>query len=277
MPARCFAAASACLLALSVITVAQGPAGPAGEATSALVRTELFASLDGRPVVDLTSSEVQLVEDGVPQTIDAFDLVRPREGDTPGLSVVVFVDTLHTVLERERPLRLALARALEEGLTPRDRVALTSPERVASELQFVPLAEAVSTLSQPEWAWVRLSSTETGAGKDALYDKCFAGERGGADVAAELKARRREKSSLDALDELVAHVEGLRLGRTVLLVAGEGWRLFEEKSELARPGRQRTGVETPFGRFGGGRGRQAPPAVSGVVEPGNSRRPPIAR
>ena len=60
------------------------------------VRTELFATLDGRPVTDLASGDVQLLEDGVPQTIDRFDLVQPRVGEDR-LSVVVFVDTLALV------------------------------------------------------------------------------------------------------------------------------------------------------------------------------------
>ena len=56
----------------------------------------------------------------MPQTIDRFDLVQPRVAEDR-LSVVVFVDTLHSSIEESRPLRAALARALEEGLSPRDR------------------------------------------------------------------------------------------------------------------------------------------------------------
>jgi hypothetical protein len=48
-----------------------------------------------------------------------------------------------------------------------------------------------------------------------------------------------------------------------VLLVSEGWRLFGEKSELGRPQRARGGVETPFGRIGGGR-RPDTPTVAGV-------------
>ena len=225
------------------------------------VRTELFATLDGRPVTDLTSGDVELLEDGEPQSIDRFDLVQPRVGEDR-LSVVVFVDTLHSSIEDSRPLRAALARALEEGLSPRDQVALTSSELVASELRFGSLPAAVSTLSQPDWSWLRRNAGQAKDPKEALYDSCFAAVRGGQEIAREMKARRREKAALDALDDLVAHLDGMGLGRTVVLVVSDGWRLFGENRGLAQPRRAREGVSTPFGRIGGG--RPDPPAVSGV-------------
>jgi VWFA-related protein len=238
----------------------QGGPGAAGSAPNQ-VRTELFATLEGRPVTDLRLDEVQILEDGTAQSIDRLDLIQPRVGDDR-LSVVVFVDTYHSSIEDSRPVRAALARALEEGLSPRDRVALTSPELVASELSFGTLPAAVSSLSQPDWSWLRRNGVEARDPKEALYDACFASERGGAEIAREMKARRREKASLDALDDLVAHLDGMALGRKVVLVVSEGWRLFDENQSLAQPRRPRAGVSTPFGRLGGGQPDK--PAVSGV-------------
>jgi hypothetical protein len=166
-----------------------------------------LVTLDGQPVTDLVDSEVLRCSRMAPRSHRRLQLVRPREA-SEGLSIVVFVDTHHTQVEAGRPLRAALARALEEGVPAGTRVALTSPELVASDLVFGSRAEAVSTLSQPEWSWVRRSGAEARDPKEALYDGCFAGERGGAERAAEMKARRREKASLDALDDLIAHVDG---------------------------------------------------------------------
>lgn len=260
MPSRTIAVLGALVTAVAVGSAQQGAPRQPGPAPNQ-VRTELFATLDGRPVTDLALTDVQVLEDGVPQSIDRFELVQPRVGDER-LSVVVFVDTYHSAIEGARPLRAALARALEEGLSPRDRVALTSSELVASELRFDTLGAVVSTLSQPDWTWVRRNAAETTEPKEALYDSCFAAVRGGAEVAREMKARRREKASLDALDDLVAHLDSMNLGRAVVLVVGEGWRLFSEDNSLTQPRRPRGGVDTPFGRIGGG--RPDPPAVSGV-------------
>ena len=38
----------------------------------------------------------------------------------------------------------------------------------------------------------------------------------------------REKTALDALDDLAAHLDGMALGRTVVVVVSDGWRLFSE-------------------------------------------------
>ena len=266
MPSRSTAIFGAAVLGSFVICVAVGDAQQAGSAqagaTANQVRTELFATQDGRPVTDLALDEVQVLEDGTPQSIVRLDLVQPRVGDDR-LSVVVFVDTYHSPIEGSRPLRAALARALEEGLSPRASVALTSPELVASELSYGTLATAISSLSQPDWSWLRRGTAETRDPKEALYDSCFAAERGGPEIAREMKARRREKASLDALDDLVAHLDGLGLGRTVVLVVSDGWRLFGENRDLAKPRRPRGGASTPFGRFGGARPPDSP-AVSGV-------------
>ncbi len=259
MPSRTNTVLGALFTVVAVGSAQQGPGQP-GSAPNQ-VRTELFATLDGRPVTDLAPGDVQLLEDGVAQSIDRFDLVQPRVGEDR-LSVVVFVDTLHSSIESSRPLRAALARALEEGLSPRDQVALSSPELVASELSFGTLADGVSTLSQPEWSWVRRNAGEAKDPKEALYDSCFAGVRGGAEIARELKERRREKTALDALDDLAAHLDGMGLGRTVVVVVSDGWRLFGENRGLAQPRRPSGGVSTPFGRIGGGQPDQ--PAVSGV-------------
>ena len=69
-----------------------------------------------------------------------------------------------------------------------------------------------------------------------------------------MKARRREKASLDALDDLVAHLDGLAPGAHG--GAGGERRLAAVRRE-PRAGRSpaapRGGVTTPFGRIGGGR------------------------
>ena len=79
------------------------------------VRTELFAMLDDRPVTDLAAGEVQILEDGVPQTIDRFDLVQPRVARRRACRWSSSWTRYHSSIEESRPLRAALARALEDG------------------------------------------------------------------------------------------------------------------------------------------------------------------
>ena len=149
MPARHFVAVS--LLVAGCAVPASTQERPVASSSAArLVRTDLFASQDDRPIADLTAGDVQILEDGSPQTVESFTLHQPRT-DADGLSLVVFVDTHHSVLTGSSPARLALARAFETSMAGRGRVALTSPERLASELTFGSPAEAVSSLAQPDW------------------------------------------------------------------------------------------------------------------------------
>ena len=97
MPSRTNTVLGALFTVVAVGSAQQGPPGQPGSAPNQ-VRTELFATLDGRPVTDLAPGDVQLLEDGVAQSIDRFDLVQPRVGEDR-LSVVVFVDTLHSSIE----------------------------------------------------------------------------------------------------------------------------------------------------------------------------------
>ncbi len=48
-------------------------------------------------------------------------------------------------------------------------------------------------------------------------------------------ARLREQQTLDALDQLVTHLEGLRPERKFVMVFTEGWALYQRDERLARP------------------------------------------
>jgi VWFA-related protein len=262
MPARHFVAVTL-LVAGYAVPVSTQERPVASASGIRLVRTDLFASQDDRPIADLTAGEVQILEDGSPQTVESFTLHQPRT-DADGLSLVVFVDSYHSILSGSSPARLALARAIETSMAGRGRVALTSPERLVSELTFASPAEAVSSLAQPDWTWVRREGAVATDPKETLYDSCFSSRKGGAEIAEEMKARRRERATLDALDELVAHLDRSGGPRTVVLVVSEGWRLFGEKESLIENRTSRGGVTAPFGRIG--RGDRPPAPVSGVSQ-----------
>ena len=47
-----------------------------------------------------------------------------------------------------------------------------------------------------------------------------------------MKARRREKLTLDALSDLMVHLGGIREERKALVVVTEGWQLFRSNPNL---------------------------------------------
>src|SRR5690242_20614995 len=65
-----------CALSIASVVAQQQPTFRAG---ANLVRVDMYATTDGRPVEDLKADEIELREDGVVQNVDSFEhvVVRP--------------------------------------------------------------------------------------------------------------------------------------------------------------------------------------------------------
>ena len=213
------------------------------------VRVDMYATLDGKSVEDLTAEEVEVLEDGVSQKVEAFEhvQVRPagaqesrREPNTIEQSrqmaaeararvFVIFLDTYHTTIEGSANMRLPLIKFLDRLVGPDDMVALMTPEMGASEITLGRKTTVISNIMQAQWMWGRRGRIADNDPKEDLYDSCY-GVAG--TVAKEMKARRREKLSLDALSDLMVHLGGVREERKALIVVTEGWQLFRPNANL---------------------------------------------
>jgi hypothetical protein len=140
-----FGAVLGLVAAIGVAAAAQSP--PANTQ-----RVDLFAVRDGAAVDDLRQDELQLLEDGVPQTIESFERVAVAPGSPRSRVFIVFVDTYHTAIEDESSARLPLVRMLDRLIDRDDLVALTTPELAAGDLTFRRKAEVLSDLMQADWA-----------------------------------------------------------------------------------------------------------------------------
>ena len=198
------------------------------------VRVDMYPTLDGKLVEDLQASDVELLEDGVPQTIGAFEHVKVgTAGSSRARVFVVFLDTYHTQIERSSNLRLPLIRFLDRVIAPDDTVAVMTPEMSAREITFGPKATLISNIMQSDWAWARRGRADRRDPKEDLYDACYPPvSTNSAGPAPEMKARRREKLTLDALDELTTYLGGLREERKAVLTISDGWALFRENQNL---------------------------------------------
>jgi VWFA-related protein len=199
------------------------------------VRVDMYATRDGKSVDDLQAGDVELLEDGVAQTIQSFEHVAVG---TPGSSrarvFVIFLDTYNTEIETSSSMRLPLIRVLDRVIGPDDMVAVMTPEMSPSQMKFGRKATVISNIMQSDWTWARQGRTERRDQKEALYDNCYPAVGGNANTPAnEMKARRREKLTLDALDGLVADLSGMRDERKAVLTVSEGWVLFRENENLS--------------------------------------------
>jgi VWFA-related protein len=228
-PGRFGLLAGAVAVMLAAAVAAQAP-------PAATLRVDLFAVRDGVAVDDLRQDELQLLEDGVPQTIDSFERVSVTPGGPRSRVFVVFVDTHHTTIEDESSARLPLVRLLDRLLDRDDLVALATPELAAADLAFRRKTEVLSDLMQADWSWARRGRRRAPGSKEVLYDQCFDSTRAAERArGTEMKARWREETTLAALDDLVAHLGTLREERKAVLTISDGWQLFTTSRTLGEP------------------------------------------
>ncbi len=219
---------------------------------------------DGVPITDLRREELELLEDGKPQAIKDFEHVQvdtftPQElriepnsveesrqmaGDGRARIFVVFLDTFHTNIEGSANMRTPLVRFLDRAMGSNDMVAVMTPEMSASDVTFGRKTTVISNIMQREWTWGRRNRIEPLDAKEALYTACY---RGDEQLLKAMKERRREKQTLDALEDLITHLQGIREERKAILTISEGWRLFQPDAKLAnRGGSEVPGVERLF-------------------------------
>jgi VWFA-related protein len=256
-----------CLVSLLVLTavVLQAQDQPTFRTGANYVRVDMYASVDNKSIEDLTAEEVEVLEDNVPQKIEAFEhvQVRPagpqesrREPNTVEQSrqmaaegrarvFVIFLDTYHTSIEGSANMRLPLIKFLDRLLGPDDMVALMTPEMGASEITLGRKTTVISNIMQAQWMWGRKGRLVDDDSKEQLYQECY----GIGPMVDEMKARRREKLTLDAHSDQMVHLAGVREERKALVVVTEGWQLFKANANLTSDdGRNRVRPEDIFKR-----------------------------
>jgi VWFA-related protein len=219
------------------------------------VRVDMYATRDGKPVEDIKAEEIDILEDGVLQKIDAFEHVRvrttPQESriEPTGIAqsremasnprarvFIIFLDTYHTQIEGSANMRQPLINFIDRVLGPDDMVALMTPEMAATEITFQRKTTVITNMLQREWIWGRRGRIPGGDNDEVeeLYDACYPDIGATAGISPQMKARRREKLTLDALEDLMVHLAGIREERKAVVAVSEGWRLFRRDDKLAR-------------------------------------------
>jgi VWFA-related protein len=223
------------------------PQDPAARGGFNYVRVDMHATRDGTAVSDLRQDEIDLVEDGARQEVKDFERIERGPDGSPAV-FVIFLDTLHTTIERSSNGRGPLVRLIDRVVGPDDMVAVMTPEMAATDMTFGRKAAVISNIMQREWLWGRRDRLTTADAKEDRYKYCYPKDN----TAAELIARRREKQALDALEELVAFVQGVRPERKAILTVSDGWTLYTPNRTLGalKEGFAAALPKNPFGRRG---------------------------
>ena len=256
---------------------AQAPAGqaqppqeqrPIFRGAANFVRVDVFATKDGVPVDDLKAEDFEVSEDGDRQKVETFELVKIQTGGDTATRVeprtvresremvadprarvfVLFLDTYHVGQGSAVNVRRPLVNMLNRLAGPDDLIALMTPDMAASDVTFTRQTDRIADQIERMGFWGQRSELIKKDPIDQLYEECYPPEPGSnrttSVIAEEMIQRRREKATLDALEELVFYLGGLREERKAILLVSEGWLLFRSNPALAEAGGvpQRPGV-----------------------------------
>jgi VWFA-related protein len=273
------------LLGLASVLLAAGPpaigqapaAAPAQESTpptfrlgASYVRVDLYPTRNGEPVPDLARADVELFEDGVPQTIQQFERVslqpvtesrrdpntvaesREQAADPRRRVFVVFLDTKMTTVEGSYYARRPIVAMLDKLIGQDDLYAVMTPDMSPSAITFARRTESLDAELARHWTWGERDQIVRRDPEEATLEVCFpdpapekycTGPRGERvvqpanayrGVAAQLIERRAEERTLAALDDLAATLGALREERKAVIVISHGWRLLEPKPQLLK-------------------------------------------
>ena len=245
------------------------PASPTFRAGTNLVRVDVFPTLDGQVVRDLTQADFEVLEDGVPQKIESFEHIEVR-GQVPtserrepnsvaeGLAAaadprsrvfVIFLDTYHTEIAGSHRMRSVLIDLLNRIVGPDDLFAVMTPEMSAKDLTFARRTETMEGYLTRYWYWGRRDRITNQDPEEAEYEGCY-GAEARSPVTHELIARRREKRVLDALTDLSVHLAGVREERKAVITITDGWVLYRDNPKLADSATQPQGPRVGVGPDG---------------------------
>ncbi|HEY6510187.1 MAG TPA: VWA domain-containing protein, partial [Vicinamibacterales bacterium] len=143
---------------------------------------------------------------------------------------VIFLDTFHTQIEGSANMRQPLMNFLTRILGPDDMVAVMTPEMSASAIAFGRKTTVLSNMFERNTFWGRRARLADNDAQEDLYAACYGP---GSPITVEMKARRRETLTLDALEDLMIHLAGIREERKAILTVTEGWQLFTRSQQLA--------------------------------------------
>ncbi|MEZ5283624.1 MAG: hypothetical protein R2712_02210 [Vicinamibacterales bacterium] len=230
-----------------------------------------------------------MLEDDTPQAIENFEFVEARaEGPvtspgTPSPSstrergafaaqapdarvFVLFMDRWHVSLGGSARSSDPVAAFLDQVVGPSDLVGLMTPDITPQNITLVRRGEGIDRVLRDVWSWGQRDRVNTEDPREDIIKGCYPDSGPTANIAKAMIERRREQTTLHALDSMVEYLDLLRDERKFVVLFSEGWVLFRPDERLAAPiqgmgmgDRALVGVGTdgrvstdPYERGGGG-------------------------
>ena len=239
-------------IVLPVLLAAQQPGElPRFRAGANLVRVDAYVSKDDVAVTDLKAEDFAVYEDDKLQTVENFELVTARapnpqsertdptnvrdmrqEADDSTRVFTLFFDRLFVSLSGSYHARKPIIETMDRVIGPDDLIGVMTPDMSPGSVTYSRRTGSIEQFVTATWHWGQRdrSGVSQSPQEQALYE-CYGMHP---DIIGELIARLREQQTLDALESLVVHLEGLRPERKFVMVFTEGWPLFRQNDRLTR-------------------------------------------
>jgi VWFA-related protein len=239
------------LIAASVVLAAQEPPAQLEPFRTEVnyIRLDMYPTADGKPVMDLRQDEVEVLDEGAPQTIDRFEhvlvrgarsqevrrepstLAEMREAmqDVRARLFVLFLDTEHVEFGPSLNIRGPLIQSLNEMIGGDDLIAVMTAGMEARDLTFRRRTGSIEEMLRGFWS-ERDYRLKRSREEEELID-CF----GRSSAADEMIFRRREVRTLDAIEVLVQHLRFVREERKAVIAITQGWRLYADDPTRRQP------------------------------------------
>ncbi|HZA35115.1 MAG TPA: hypothetical protein VE505_09315, partial [Vicinamibacterales bacterium] len=152
---------------------AAGPGQPTFRVEANFVRVDVFPTIDGKAVRDLTPADFELLEDGVPQKIETFEHIDVRGGgpqetrrepntvqegraaaeDPRSRVFIVFLDTYHTGVVGSHRMQRAIVTLLDRIVGPDDLFGIMTPEMSVTDIALARRTVTTAGMLSKYWTW----------------------------------------------------------------------------------------------------------------------------
>ena len=247
--------------ALIVIAAAQDqPPRPTFRTEANYVRVDVYPTKDGGPVPDLTQDDFEILDNGVRQTVEQFERIVIRPAGPQDARVepnntremramlessrarvfVLFLDSYHVPIGGSYDIRKPLIEALDQVIGADDLVGVMTPYMSPGDMAFARKTTTIAGMLTRYWTWGTADRINPPDPEDEMYDSCYPNVAPGSHcadqngVAAEMTVRRHEKRTLDALQDLVRFLRGVREERKAVIAISTGWLEYRPDYNLAR-------------------------------------------
>ena len=221
------------------------------------VRVDVYPTKDGKPVQGLTVEDFEVLEDGVRQRIEAFEYVLSlpsgpqatrREPATQRESLhesanprnrvfVFFLDGPNVTTAGSHNIKEPVIRLIDRILGPDDLVAIMTPDMSTSNLVLARKTDVLAQQLRDNWAWgtrFGLLLDEREQAYHACYPPLPNDKHHHSELTRAMIARKRERATFEALQDLVRWLHGVREERKAIITITEGWVRYRPDESLMR-------------------------------------------